>query len=297
MKDIAVVYKYSALESYSAKQIRRHKERNPELFHRMQVAHDEHSQAFENLQHIIEEKKLSVTYFERDTLSRNLDDFKAVISFGGDGTFINASHFIEKSLLLGINSSPQNSIGHYCRFELKSPSGVKAFRKKIISLVQTSSRASSETHLLRMQVSVADKVVGFPVLNDILFTEQNPAATSRYTLIYRGIPHDQKSSGLWVTTPTGSTAAYQSAGGTPFQLKELRFIVRELYSDTVAQTEGRVREKKLLAGSVKRGGVLELVSSMMHGALYLDGSHQKVPVVLGDHIVLSIHPHALRAIY
>lgn len=289
MKDVAVVYKHSALESYSAKHIRRHREMNPELGERMQTAHDDHTHALDALRRVLDDLKLDTTYFERDSLRQNLDGFHLVVSLGGDGTFINASHFIEKTLLLGVNSSPENSVGHYCRFFVKGARNETALKAALDAYFTGKKLPIPETRLLRMQVNVAGQGAAFPVLNDVLFCEKDPAATSRYTLRHAGRNHHQKSSGLWVTTPTGSTAAYSSAGGKAFKQKELRFIVRELYSD---DTKPAARK-----GAIKPGSSLKIVSSMMHGALYLDGSHHKIPVALGDHIQIAVHPKPLRAIY
>ena len=289
MKDIAVVYKYSALESYSPRQIRRHRELNPELTQRMQSAHEEHAGALEALRRLIAQLGAGASWFERDTLNRSLDDFRLGISFGGDGTFINASHFIEKTLLLGVNSSPENSVGHYCRYELRSKPGEAALRRDLLALLESAPKRPAESQLMRLKVTLQDRPAPFPVLNDVLFSEQNPAATSRYTLRWRNRVHHQKSSGLWVTTPTGSTAAYASAGGKPFTRRELRFIVRELYSDAAP--------RRLTHGTVRSGETLKIVSSLMYGALWLDGSHYRMPVALGEHVTIGIHPQRLRAIY
>jgi NAD+ kinase len=289
MKDIAVVYKHSALESYSAKHIRRHREMNPELGNRMQTAHDDHSRALDTLRGVLTDLKLEASYFERDSLRQNLDGFHLVISLGGDGTFINASHYIEKTLLLGVNSSPENSVGHYCRFMVKGNKKEAQLKSAIHDYFTGKKMPVPETRLLRMQVTVQNQPAAFPVLNDVLFCEKDPAATSRYTLRIRGRNHHQKSSGIWLTTPTGSSAAYSSAGGKAFKQKELRFIVRELYSD-----DARPAARK---GSVKAGESLKIISSMMHGALYLDGSHHKLPMSLGEHVSIGVHPKPLRAIY
>lgn len=285
MKDLAVVYKYSALESYSAKHIRRHREINPDLSQRMESAHEDHAMASDRLTQLIAELGIKATFFERDGLGQNLDAFRLVISIGGDGTFINASHYIEKTLLLGINSSPAHSVGHYCRFNLKSPRSQAALKSKLAEIFSSRGKLPGEVSLLRMRLAVSGRAAPFAILNDALFCEENPAATSRYTLEYGKRRDHQKSSGLWISTPTGSTAAYSSAGGKAFKTRELRFVVRELYSG------------KIKSGKIAARDELGIVSSMKHGALYLDGSHHKIPVHLGEHITVAAHPQSLRAIY
>lgn len=288
MNNVAVVFKFSALESYSPRQIRRHRELNPELGARMQTAHDDHSRSHDKLRQLLADMGIKADFHERDGLRQSLDAYRFVVSLGGDGTFINASHFAEKTLLLGVNSSPENSVGHYCRFELKTKTGYAALQRQLDAMVGGAKYPVAERNLQRLQVSVQDRPAPFPVLNDVLFAEENPAATSRYTLRYRGHVHHQKSSGVWVSTPSGSSAAYSSAGGKAFKQRELRFIVRELYSDD---------RRRLTGGSVKQGEKLHIICSMMHGMLYLDGSHHRVNVALGEHLAISLHPRELRAIY
>lgn len=314
MNEIAVVYKFSALESYSPRQIRRHRELNPELGERMQTAHDDHSRSHEKLRALLTDMGIKADYHERDGLQQSLDGYRFVLSLGGDGTFINASHFAEKTLLLGVNSSPANSVGHYCRFQLKTKKDEAELRRQLEAMLGQKPYPVRERTFQRMQVAVQDRAAPFAVLNDVLFSEENPAATSRYTLRYRSQLHHQKSSGIWVTTPSGSSAAYSSAGGQEFKQRELRFLVRELYSDSPRKkafpasakratpgappdTSRFGRKKPLTKGVVKTGEKLHIVCSMMHGALYLDGSHHKIPVALGEHIAISLHPHLLRAIY
>lgn len=288
MNDIAVVFKYSALESYSPKQLKRHRELNPELSDRMQTAHDDHSRSLDALTRLLRELGVDADFHERDGLGQSLDHYRFVISLGGDGTFINASHYAEKTLLIGVNSSPDNSVGHYCRFELKTRKGDLSLRRQLEAMLAGSVYPVKERQFVRMHVAVQDRPAPFPVLNDVLFAEQNPAATSRYTLRYRGRLHHQKSSGMWISTPSGSSAAYSSAGGREFKRAELRFVVRELYSDD---------RRRLTQGTIRTGEKLHIICSMMHGMLYLDGSHQRVSVALGEHVALSLHPKPLRAIW
>ena len=288
MNSVAVVFKFSARESYSPRQIRRHRELNPELGARMQTAHDDHSRSLEKLRQLLADMGIKADFHERDALRQSLDAYRFVVSLGGDGTFINASHFAEKTLLLGVNSSPDNSVGHYCRFELKTKNGYASLRRQLEAMLRSAKYPVPERALQRLHLAVQDRPAPFPVLNDVLFAEENPAATSRYTLRYRGHVHHQKSSGVWVSTPSGSSAAYSSAGGKAFKQRELRFVVRELYSDG-----GR----RLTGGRVRSGEKLHIICSMMHGMLYLDGSHHRINVALGEHLAISLHPRELRAIY
>ncbi len=37
-----------------------------------------------------------------------------VVTVGGDGTALGASHFVTNGMLLGVNSAPGDSVGHFC---------------------------------------------------------------------------------------------------------------------------------------------------------------------------------------
>lgn len=95
-----------------------------------------------------------------------------------------------------------------------------------------------------------------PALNDLLIANPSPAAVSRFRLgwlnelksdeplrkdhygnitRFAGIPYDVShslnvwSSGMWVCTSTGSTAAMAGAGGQPMDIdsSELQYLIRE----------------------------------------------------------------------
>jgi NAD+ kinase len=70
-----------------------------------------------------------------------------------------------------------------------------------------------------------------PALNDFLFAAASPAATTRYRVGFQGRIESHRSSGIWIATATGSTAAISAAGGVPMDASDqhLQFLVRELY--------------------------------------------------------------------
>jgi NAD+ kinase len=140
-----------------------------------------------------------------------------------------------------------------------------------------------------MEVSLNGDVLHSRVLNEALFCHASPAATSRYVLTVRPPPgaagrprvEEQRSSGLWVGPPAGSTAAQRSAGGRviPLRSKVLQFVVREAYV-----RDGR--RSRLVRGLVRDGGELVIESKMMDARLFLDGIHTMHAIALGDVIRL-----------
>ena len=66
-----------------------------------------------------------------------------------------------------------------------------------------------------------------------MYCNTNPAATTRYKVSHKGQEEDHKSSGIWVSTPLGSTAAINAAGASPLEAtqRDCQYWVRELYQD------------------------------------------------------------------
>lgn len=195
-----------------------------------------------------------------------------VISVGGDGTFLQASHAVDDSCstpILGVNSSPQTSFGYYC-CTLKD-----SFSQYFTSIV---SGNVSPAPLWRMKVFLNGVPHSKLMLNDALFGGLLSADTVRYIIKYDNQAQMQKSSGVWIATSSGSTAAILSAGGTVQQLtsKRLQFRVRELFPLSVPS------EIPLACGIVDED--LEIVTRMTNSRLFLDGTHEMLSLKFGDRL-------------
>ena len=121
-----------------------------------------------------------------------------MITVGGDGTLLSASHAVTRVPMLGVNSAPSHSVGFFC--------GAKRgqARPAILSAV------SGDLHkmvLSRMSVRVNGKTITDRVLNEALYCHASPAATTRYILRLGDVEEEQKSSGFWIGPAAGSTAA------------------------------------------------------------------------------------------
>ncbi len=208
-----------------------------------------------------------------------------LISLGGDGTFIYTSHFVSDNLLLGINSAPDSSVGFYC------PVNLYARDFDLVGLIERIATGKKKpTVVHRIQVKVNKKTVGVPVLNDILLTETNPAITSRYRLQHGRKIESHKSSGIWISTATGSTAAYSSAGGKKFRQfnktrkRQFGFRVRELYKE---------KGNSIIGGLVSEEEKFQITWAMPGGAIYFDGGYTSVPLKMSDLIEIEFHKHPL----
>lgn len=92
---------------------------------------------------------------------------------------------------------------------------------------------------------------------------------------------EQRSSGIWVSTPAGSTRSLRSAGGTIMSLSErkFQFMVREAClgaRSELATINGFLIEIKAC-----------VLSAMRTGEVYIDGPHIIHTLTLGDELVIG----------
>jgi len=202
------------------------------------------------------------------------DATQLVISVGGDGTLLDAAHHVRTRPMLGINSDPNNSVGHLC-------AGVAAEVERLLSPI-LEGRVSPSVRR-RMRVHVDDREISTPVLNDVLISHPNPAGTSRYTLRLDGRVERQRSGGLWVSTATGSTGAALAAGGERMdpQAAQLQYVVRE----AMAPKQGCSRD--MVHGYVADGATLSVEWWKRQGRVYIDGPRVSHQVRMGEVVHLS----------
>jgi NAD+ kinase len=197
-----------------------------------------------------------------------------VITVGGDGTLLAASHQLGAGVpLLGVNSAPEHSVGFFCGAK-------KGTVEK--TLARALAGKLPRTELTRMRVDLNGKCIHARVLNEALFCHASPAATSRYILrITRANgsagEEDQRSSGLWIGPAAGSTAAQKSAGGKilPLESQRIQYVVREPYTPAGGHF-------KYAVGLVDPSGKLTLHSKMREAKVFLDGHRLVHAVTIGD---------------
>jgi NAD+ kinase len=205
-----------------------------------------------------------------------------VVTVGGDGTFLRAAHFLRATPMLGVNSDPRHSRGAFCC----CTGGTFA-----ATLERWLRGRAPVVPLHRLAVAINGRRVREPVLNDLLVTHGNPAATARYVLQAGRRTEEQLSSGLWVATAAGSTGAALSAGGCvlPLSSHRIQFVVREPYP---AQ---RVRYR-LTEGTMPPGAVLSVTALVPGMAIYLDGPAVRYPLAFGDRCVVGDARLPLQAV-
>lgn len=172
---------------------------------------------------IIENSGLEAVYAWKNTLVRDeLNGIDFVISIGGDGTALSASHFLEDKPLLAVNSSPLTSVGALTTLTVD---------KLGEKLKEISEGRYKTENLERIEVRINDKVIEHLALNDVFIASEKAYHISKYKLKFKNEEEIQRSSGLIFSTGTGSSAWFKSAGGIPFspQSKFVKMITREIY--------------------------------------------------------------------
>lgn len=267
--DVVVIQKQTAFERYKEG--------------RFEKAHASHVQTRSALLALLEKRKLKTCVYHLDDL-RNLKipfyhedkphsglqpKKKLVISLGGDGTLLHASHHVGGDVrLLGINSSPQHSVGHMC---FTKPSDLEQKLDQALEQVDQTSVFSR----LRVQLLLDPQALPL-ALNDVLFCNRHPAATSRYRISVQNQLQQAKgyeqsenhvSSGVWIATSAGRTAAIASYGFEEVPMTSSRVFVatREPYSPPGKSLE---MVKFSFEGTEKS---LSFFSQMRQGLVCVDG--------------------------
>ena len=165
-------------------------------------------------------------------------------------------------------SDPSRSVGHSTRCTVKEfPALFAAFiagQHKIEPI-----------HRLEMSV---DGGAPHRIINDCLFTSRNPAAVTRYILSVDGHAEAQISSGVWISTASGSTGAIRSAGMQPLDrtAHALLFKVREPFQG--------LKPFHGLEGSQMPPRGVTLIATMPGIDCYLDGPYRRVELAYGAEV-------------
>jgi NAD+ kinase len=248
--------------------------------HGLKASHEEHQQSLQEVRRILRQRDLEVV--ERSKLpARPIEGFDLLIAVGGDGMVLGLSHAVRSSIpVLGINSAPSFSVGYL--------SGCRAD-----DLAETLDRIESNelepVEVQRLQVAISKKVLPEPVLNDALFCADHPALICKYRLQWPDGSEVQRSSGVWVSTPAGSTSALASAGGPilPLTTRQFAFLVREPYSPPGESV-------RLRSAVLAEDQALSLECRTAEASVFLDGSHRQYPVAFGETVSFRLHPQPLR---
>ncbi|CAH8258587.1 unnamed protein product [Arabidopsis lyrata] len=269
--------------------------KNPQVLKYLESRCKVHRNAINFCQEILSKKPVEWKPISRNDLSHPIRDVDMVITVGGDGTLLHASHFIDDSVpVLGVNSDPtqaqeveelsdqfdaSRSTGHLCAATVNNFEQVLddiLFGRVVPSKVS------------RISLKLNSELLLSHALNDILIAHPCPAAVSRFSFKIKNKNGESspktvncRSSGLRICTAAGSTAAMQSAGGfvMPMLSRDLQFMVREPISPGSTAS--------LMHSAFKPDQFMDVNWYSDHGTIYIDGCQVQHSVQLGDTIEIS----------
>lgn len=246
---------------------------------RLVASNAEHEGTVAEVERALERVRAKVTWIRRADIPFDAKGAALVVTVGGDGTLLAASHSVAATPLLGVNSAPSHSVGFFCA--AKRDDFADTLERALAGRLR-------RVTLSRMEVLLGKKAIARRVLNEALFCHASPAATSRYILELGDRVEQQKSSGFWIGPAAGSTAAQHSAGGRilPLESRTLQLVVREPYNPAGV----RLRMTRLLVGD---GAEVVVRSKMDDARIFIDGPHDVFRVRLGDRLVFRRSPESL----
>lgn len=200
------------------------------------------------------------TYRAESFDKNSFESIDLVIAVGGDGTFLEASRIVyDNNMILGVNSDPEKSYGHYC----------VANRSNILQALNSIVDKTADVQVSwRLSFKIDDKCYRFPAMNDLLIHHSCPAGLTRYIITVNDNEEEHFCSGLWVSSPSGSTGAIRSFGGP---------LLDDGDCALAYQTFGLNRSKKkryeYSSGITNK---VKIVSKMREGKIFVDGQHIQI---------------------
>ncbi len=277
MTSVLIIRKSTNLEQYHQLYAQKLMPAKPEAryFEFLNRAHAEHYACLDKLKTTLQSLGVKITEASRtDEWPRGPFDF--ILAFGGDGTLITASYGIQDATpLIGIRSSSA-SVGFLCAADLENVETV--MRQMVEGRLNFDLRHRLKARIQRVDGSV--EVSRMAALNDFLFAATSPSVTSRYRIGVGDASELHKSSGIWIATATGSSAAIAAAGGQAMSSDDprLQFMVRELYH----REEDNL---KLYTGLLNPEEVEFWIENQCPSAmLALDGEKWTVALRFGDRV-------------
>lgn len=213
------------------------------------TSHQRQHKALKELTQMLPEAKV----IDRDSINREIvKNFKLIIAFGGDNHFQHVSHFVDKQLILGINSDPNKSVGALC-------SVTSADIPQIVDdLLEEKFKVEKWT---RTRISLDGKAIWPDSVSDVFIGEEKRYTMSRHLISKENIAEEQRGSGLILCTGAGSTGWYLSASKY-LQLKKHKFEAtdEEIWFLLTEPYEYSGLKYNLNTGSIKKGEHLDITS-------------------------------------
>jgi NAD kinase len=275
IKNVLLSTKKTALEHFKGKSDFFEELLSLDDLKEIRQGHNDHYRSFNKIREILTKKGIA---FERTYMPYSEDqDFKGkdlIICIGGDGTVLNSAHYIDDKTPILTVKSDRRSVGALCEIDAEE------FEVALERIINDEFSIDEWT---RIEGKIGDKKL--IALNEIYVGVEHSVGMARYDLTHNGKTEFQKSSGVVITTGTGSTGWYTHIPGAIGKFsrnaKELRYIVRD------AEGNGY----QMVSGTINPGDKFCIKSKMnIDGCISTDGDFEKRMFKFnkGDEIELHI---------
>jgi NAD+ kinase len=241
---------------------------------------DSTKQAIKKVEDMLKSKKLSYKKIPVSMLLKeDLLPFNLIIVLGGDGTILKTCKYVTTQEVILINSDPEHSEGVITEFPLSE-------LEKLFWILDGKFKTKLRQ---RIEVKVNSASLDDPVLNEIYFGSGKSCMISEYEIQYEGKKEIQRGSGVLISTGTGSTAWYHSAGGNEFDPEEekAKFLVREAYN--------KEKLNLTILNGVATGTDFKLVAKKEDMVLSID-SYSLHPLKCEDKVTFKISKFPLKVL-
>ncbi len=224
----------------------------------------EHEATLMLVEDLLRWKNIGFQKYHRSDIKKDVNEFKKkveeanlAIVVGGDGTFLETSHYVRETALWGINSHSIGgncSVGWFCsatRYDIKD---------KIEDVVEGKAKKDS---LNRFFLHLDGEGIEEIVLNEVMVCGKQPSSQVRYKITADERTEEHRNSGMWIATAAGSTSVSYQCGGP---------MLRRSSKQAVLATMGDRRRNYELQGiSVDSPVVIQ--SCMWDGQIFIDGDY------------------------
>ncbi|GEM_PF-1722009 len=281
MAKVTVIFKESTHEIYSAsgsEHLQGYLQRRNTHVQVMEEARGEHERTLDEVIRVIERQGVSCKAIYRGELSSmgeaerkaHLENPDILITVGGDGTFMEASHYVpagSATPLLGVNSDPARSTAFYSIANRQTFEGV--FGQALEGSLQ-------RLLLPRLSIEINGKQIPELSVNDVRL-KNSGGDLFRYDLSVDGTAKSGlRSDGILVCTPSGYTGWMVDFPGStyiPLDSKDMQYYLM-----------GKPVPPELAKQSI------EISSLSREGIMDVDGVHVQYEFSIGD--VIRITPGA-----
>ena len=245
----------------------------------------EQSISLNTVRRVLKKYKANFELANRNSLKKS--QFKGrgmVIAVGGDGTFLRAAQFVDKQMIFGVNSDVKGKEGFFMKSDKNN------FEKKLKKIISNKFKIKK---LPRLEAFINGRKIYPLALNEFFIGPSKSYHAVKYTIKVGSKSERQKSSGILITTATGSYAWAKSYHGKtlPLNSKNFQFVVREPY-------QGKVfKNYRLKHGILGKNKKIIIKSEMLDGILVADSVSREHKLKNGSRAAIKISNKHLNAIW